>query len=253
MESLGHFFGFIGIINSLYILSPDFIDNLVYKINNKNNYADLKIDFDGKYNQSKKGLEKLSKLATPLEELRNNFRFIGLQKNRFDEIYSNGEIEEDSIIRFNFWCLFSCLYCLIILVINGLESYLNYYGLDFELAYTILNFNIFCSFTLFYVIKFTNCTYNRVIIIFLLLFFACILSAVCLSKEACFFPYCDFSINRINTYFAILFTHSALSLVFLKIGIMSFRTNFMLRRIYNGTQAEFNSIINNPDLKIRKK
>lgn len=188
MEKFGHFFEFIAALNSVYIVSDTFLETMLKKINSQ--FDNLRNTLGGlKKNQENNVFElgvQLTKLTSPSGD--NTRRRLTEEGSSIQDNIStlsrqiNEAFNDPSMFKnFNYWCLFGCLYSLLILLIIGT-------GVSFEVYYIYESYMIFNTLVLLlmlYIIRVKtkpwwirnwSASYHRVVLIF---FFALIVAFVC--------------------------------------------------------------------------
>lgn len=177
MEKFGHFFEFIAAINSIYIVSDAFMEALLHKINSefvmiskslegiKDNQVNNLQKFRGEvqkvhHNQGTENIER---------EYSEKARNIESAINKLGSDISEAFQDKEMFRNFNFWCLYGCLYCIGILLLNGFEVSFktdNYFNDSFLL------FNILSPLILLWLIrpkkkklleKYCTVSYNKII------------------------------------------------------------------------------------------
>ena len=152
MEKFGHFFEFIAAVNSAYIVSDYFIESLLEKVNS--HFKLLKFQFEGIRKNQTNNKEKL------FEEKKTGSINVNIEPVN-DLVKKGSDIESEIVLfevhlmeafqnkqifnNFHYWCLFGCLYSILIMLMNGFEfnmdSILNniiFIGVSFIAAITLL-------------------------------------------------------------------------------------------------------------------
>ena len=129
MEKFGHFFEFIAALNSAYIVSDFFIESLLKKINSY--FEKLNKRLDGirknqtnnviKLSEQVKGLGNLGFFKQTVDRLSVKAAGIEEKFDNLDDDIKQSFQDKNIFVNFNYWCLFGCLYCILILLLNGFE------------------------------------------------------------------------------------------------------------------------------------
>jgi hypothetical protein len=131
LEKFGHFFEFIAAANSAYIASEDFGTTVATKV--KSPLVDLQNDFSLieklNANNHNRFFEQINKLTpkeqSTLKEVINklSIELNGMQSKIQDFQYRLRKAIKAAIIsnNFNYLCLFSCLYSILVLILFGFD------------------------------------------------------------------------------------------------------------------------------------
>jgi len=181
MDRFGHFFEYIAAINSLYIVSEEFIKSLVESIDS--DFKGLKKRFNGLKDNQKENVERLSILkekdsnhTTQIEELIQVGKSIDDNFNDLEKEISEAFTKENLFQKFHYWCLLGFSFSILFLLLNG-------FNYDFEninnqaalIICILLSYGL--SFLFIYEKAATSklyCSFNRILFSFispLILFF----------------------------------------------------------------------------------
>jgi len=148
LEKFAHFFEFIAAINSAYIVSDTFMESLLKKINGglmslKGTLRKTENDWKNniKYFQDLVSVDKLGNETKNeyQEKLMGLINRITVTKDELNKALQN----KPMFHNFNYWCLFSCLFCVLILVLNGYQydyekKYRGYYLIAFGILTALI-------------------------------------------------------------------------------------------------------------------
>jgi hypothetical protein len=140
LEKFGHFFEFIAALNSAYIVSDHFVDSLMDRINGHFNLLeDLINQKNSAIQEIKKRLQKsdFNGLASKTKtDLNSKAKTLEVEIEDLKKDISEKKREKELRLTFNYWCLYGCLYCVLILLLNGFD-------IHFNTSYENLSFLIF--------------------------------------------------------------------------------------------------------------
>lgn len=181
MEHFGHFFEFVAAANSVYIVSDEFLKILIGKINShskelKNLLIGISKNQENNINQLGSEIEKVDEdpgFTTTVDRLKQEANILTTDITNLENDINESFASTGMVDNFSFWCLFGCLYCILILILNGTDIDLIHYSMN----QSFLIFNSLSLLSILWIIRvkkraflrnYFSASYNKIIFSFII-------------------------------------------------------------------------------------